>query len=589
MEDRIRVRGVYLDAYNAIVRPHRIFPVRLYTLRRWLSLLKPTGFWILVSLQQECYRSRGNQCVVSRARLAQETGVGESTVHRYLRGGKGSPMAWWVRVRSTRKRQGQKVVQAPNQYWVIMDAPLSPVDQRGLAQFLYEQTGGEVGRIKSLLEWLSRLPLGDLLDLGDEMADRFSGLPFWERDFYFQVEEIVRDMVPDIFEQERYQEERKYLLEKCRDVQRAYTGSVLLSTQYFRQKWVPILGPKLAAVVLVLRSYCYRGEQDIRTRVAMNFTRLAEMCGCSARWLQDVNRTNPISGEFFRVSNPGRGGVPEFEVSLVDPLVPSDWEVYNRGGYGGQNGTDERLRTERMDGGDGTDERHGSTIDPIIPIITVSSSGVLKTRLVAAEARRRLLLDEFGIGSPAVEEILRSGVSEETIRAWMLYAITQKNLRDPCAFVVRRLRAGDRDIPPGNFLTWARLGEEDWRSYWRMWMGYEEARDPEKVAEWGKDFGSVFPMGPFGDAGREVLLGDSGGADVWESALDILRLQTTEATFGALFAGTDLEWEGDIALIRVRSRHAAAWLSSRQWGGRIREALGRVLGREVEVRIVLEE
>ncbi|RLC89972.1 MAG: hypothetical protein DRI77_15200, partial [Chloroflexi bacterium] len=56
-EQIYNLEGIRLDAYDAIVRPDRVFAVRTYTLRRWTPILGATGFWLLVALQQSCYRN----------------------------------------------------------------------------------------------------------------------------------------------------------------------------------------------------------------------------------------------------------------------------------------------------------------------------------------------------------------------------------------------------------------------------------------------------------------------------------------------------------------------------------------------------
>jgi hypothetical protein len=42
--------GVYLDAYNAVVKPQRKLSINVYTLRRWAVRLGANGFWPLTAL-----------------------------------------------------------------------------------------------------------------------------------------------------------------------------------------------------------------------------------------------------------------------------------------------------------------------------------------------------------------------------------------------------------------------------------------------------------------------------------------------------------------------------------------------------------
>jgi hypothetical protein len=44
--------GVYLDAYNAIVKPRQIFPASRSALLQGVLIADAAGFWLLVALQQ---------------------------------------------------------------------------------------------------------------------------------------------------------------------------------------------------------------------------------------------------------------------------------------------------------------------------------------------------------------------------------------------------------------------------------------------------------------------------------------------------------------------------------------------------------
>lgn len=135
-EELYELRGAYLDAYDAIVKPHQIFPVKLYTLRRWTPILGASGFWLLVALQQACFKNPHSQdwCIISKPRLAEESALSEPTVHRYLRDDdyEQFQLTRWVRVPTpevvnTRRRwsaSAGRMVQAPNRYQVLLDPPL---------------------------------------------------------------------------------------------------------------------------------------------------------------------------------------------------------------------------------------------------------------------------------------------------------------------------------------------------------------------------------------------------------------------------------------------------------------------------------
>jgi len=554
------LEGVYLNAYDAVVRPHRVFAVRTYTLRRWAPMLGATGFWLLVALQQQCYRNpRGDDwCVVSRPDLAKAAGMSEATVHRYLHGAKyvRSWLRHWVRVpdpETVRRRprrwsaRAGRMVQPPNRYAVVMDAPLAPVDQRGLAQFLSErgvEPGAPAVQAQPALEHLAGLSLADLLDLCSELAPRF--VPPSSRDegeFYPTVADVLIALGVVLPADE---EERVRFLGLCGRVQQAFVGQTYLGTHYFLRRWVPLLGHKLALVVVQLRSCCFWDAEERRDTVTMNFTHLAGMCGCSARWLRGINATKPESRLFFLVDSAGRGSPPVFRVTLLEPVAPQDRDRYERlldSGEGTtekgtgergkgtdelltpdlrrQNGTGELLRTEPVNTQKGTGEllrtepvntQNGTGEQHVNTIITImNTSRGLKEQQhprAPAAAAVALLLADFGIGSPADRRILSRQTDEDDVRAWMLYTLTQKGLETPdvaCGYVVNRLLAGDR--PPPRFRDWARLTASQWHDLWRAvryGRAYVTALPPDlapALEAWARDFGDVFPNGPFGDDG----------------------------------------------------------------------------------------
>ena len=87
-----------------------------------------------------------------------------------------------------------------------------------------------------------------------------------------------------------------------------------------------------------------------------------------------------------------------------------------------------------------------------------------------------------------------------------LYAITQPGLRKPAdarGFVVNRLKG--QESPPAQFRLWANLSPEDWQTLWRAhhYGGPYRAALPPRLARqfeaWERDFGEIFPAGPFGE------------------------------------------------------------------------------------------
>jgi len=615
------LKGVRLDAYNAVVKPDFVFAIPTYMVRRWASILGATAFWLLVTLQQKTYRNpKGNNwCVVSRPRLAEAAAMSEATVHRYLHGRPytQSLLCHWVRVPSTetvrhrpryRSRDG-KLVQPPNRYTVVMDAPLAPVDQRGVAQYLLERgerPGAPAEVVEPALRELSTRSLHQLLDLCNEHADRFTPPTSWRKEaFYATVADVVRALGVQMPIDAR---KRTEFLSLCSDVQNAFVRQRYVGTQYFRRRWLPELGHKLALVVVYLRSLCFHNAETRRDVVdSLTFGQLAKATKVSARWLKEIDKMRPESRLFFRIERAGRGNAPLFRVNLVDPITPQDREQYEallhagalsdgvsergtdeplvawvdarqgknelpttnvaasateEGGvdeafatktcsekglerpsgkaeetleekctgellrselvncrseekctdellrselvncWSGEKCTGELLRSELVNREKCTGELHISTISTHI---STSGEKALKQQHARASAAAQLL-ENFGIGPPASEQILARNLDANHIRAWMLYALTQPGLDSPAkaaGYVVNRLLA---DVPPPTrFLDWAQLTRSDWRDLWRAAQyggDYETALRPELAQlfdRWCNDFADVFPAGPFGD------------------------------------------------------------------------------------------
>jgi hypothetical protein len=165
----------------------------------------------------------------------------------------------------------------------------------------------------------------------------------------------------------------------------------------------------------------------------------------------------------------------------------------------------------------GTGERHVSTV---ISVTNTYDKKTLKQQHAPASpaAAVRLLLRHFGIGPPNDSRILNADLNPQTVRAWMLYAMTEPGLQDPrtaCGYVINRLLAGDD--PPDRFLCWAELSPEAWRAFWRaghyggpyvarakallcrsQWIEKMGWNADKALAAWQGDFGTMFSRGPFG-------------------------------------------------------------------------------------------
>jgi hypothetical protein len=182
--------------------------------------------------------------------------------------------------------------------------------------------------------------------------------------------------------------------------------------------------------------------------------------------------------------------------------------------------------------------------------IIVTRERRLTTRATdTPSAAAAALLESFGIGAPNSTRLLKTNPDPVSIRAWMLYALTQQGLTRPDRFVAKQLLDGES--PPARFLDWARLTRDEWQALWRAdrygeyylkGVGRELAR---RFGEWAQDFADVFPDGPFDDslvtvsslrAGLDELEVSPPGLDIviYHDAIEIIPE-----------TGEDLQWVHD--------------------------------------------
>jgi len=328
--------GVYLDAYNAVVQPQRRLSISIYALRRWAVQLGANGFWLLTALQQQTYKNKYGKCVVSHRVLSAEAGVGERTALRYLHEDEytTSGLCHWVRPhRSSNTREYSKQigkwVQPVSRYDVLMDAPFAAIDQRGLAQYLVERggTGASAKDVAPLLENLiASRSLTDVLALLDEHAERFEPPAGWKKDTFLPT---VADVVNALGVKMGGNGSGTKFMDLCSQVQRHIVAWDWVGQKYFFEKWLPILGPSLALVVVQLRSQCFWSERELRDTVEIRKSDLATMVGLTPKWLRQVCSKQHAS-LFFEEIEVGTKHRPSiFKVKLIEPITPGDQASYS--------------------------------------------------------------------------------------------------------------------------------------------------------------------------------------------------------------------------------------------------------------------
>jgi hypothetical protein len=259
--------------YSAIVRPWRIFTVSQYFIRYWLPLLKPSLAWLVIALQQRCYWNREDWCEVKIEKLAEDTGLGRRSIPRMM---KSMYFPWFIhKARQYRHHERlRRWVRDKNRYTAFPDDPLAPEHQIGLADILRDV--GAV-RLDETLQTLANTPEQELRVLLEKRADVAIGPPpnLPEGTVKAVAEHILSMPVGDE-------------MHRCCDALQnriTHLGGPYVGTQYFRLKWVPILGPALAWLIVVLRNSCYYNRQTGEKRDECTWTKrdLAAALGQTTR------------------------------------------------------------------------------------------------------------------------------------------------------------------------------------------------------------------------------------------------------------------------------------------------------------------
>jgi hypothetical protein len=503
------LHGVYLDAYDAIVEPDNIWPVRHYVLRRWAPIWGGAAFWLYVALHQSCYRNpnieRGNSkdwCVMSRKALARSASLGPATVdrllHRALYKTTGLCHWIWLQKRRSWSEKAGTVVQQANRYDIILTPPLAPVDQHGLVQFLLEN-GVEPGTsvdiaVPALEDLANRDSLNDLLTLLEDCAGRFCPPHGWLAEKFLSTPfDVVRALrLQSLAGQER----ARGIRELCSRVHRALIAQPqpLLQTQYFRQHWVPRLGHNLALLIVTLRSRCFWNQQILRDSVTLYPVEMARAIGLKSG--KQINRllAKPEAQMFLTILDSGRGKPITVKVLLREPITPEDQPRYQQLLLGrlarGENGhfehqTQEAIghfehltqqeighferqtspRSDILSGVNGHFEHHLNTISTTTSTEEQQQTPVRKTVVVApqdfprehlqdgSEALKRALV-EVGIKGKKKQAILDldDPPHDWDVYGWFYWAHSQDWTQNPVGAAIEQLLDPDvRHRPPEPF------------------------------------------------------------------------------------------------------------------------------------------
>ncbi len=510
----LKIQGVYNTLYNATTRPDFKFAVTRYFIDEWVPLLGPSLAWLVVGLRQQCFwNQRRNWCIVNKNTLSEETGLDKRTIERSLK----KPYSQWFVIDVTQRyryrHQIGKKVRDKNRYQLLLDEPLSPRHQIGLAHRLEQVAPNSPDRLDAALTAIRRLL--DEPNLNDKIS--YTGkIP----------KNLKRSTILEIIEEslglnlaEHAADERLPLLDQHSS--KLYNliiqpNKIYVGWQYFRLQWTPLLGHALAWLVIYLRRHCYWDETngELRDTYTAYKKELAGAIGQTSRNLANIME-NPYFSLFCAVLNPNdaRNKPTTFQTRMVDdPLTPDDQlkvandlaqrlqgEFYGRNPESGQldlfpildrlskrqnfaygqvsenlppndakksrpvENSSEKMPQHR----NGSIRKNAATKDKdsLIPTpLKIIQEQQVPPVVAAQSTGLETLMNDLLIQEPVRSRLLANpDLTVSKMGAWYLYAETQPGLFDPRGYMINRLLANDS--PPSEFLAFAGLDDVSWQLF----------------------------------------------------------------------------------------------------------------------------
>ncbi len=292
MPTNITVHGVFDRDHlrEQIIQPDRIFRVTYYFVDYWLPLLKPSAAWLVVALQQSYWQKEKG--VITHARLGEQSGLKRHQVMNLLNDtersiaspapvfGTAFYLSWFLRGinRGGRAGQGKRA----NTYTVLLNAPLTPQHQAGLFALLtgikqrYHDIEERLDAIQSIID----TPQAELLTRLQNTQAQLPSAPVSIEQMVMNVCDIRQSNHPL---RETVQSAAARLTDHLLQPRQAYLGH-----QYFREKWISILGSNAGWMLTVIRRHGYAEANGSEIRNEFEYPRrvLAKKLGISERTLR---------------------------------------------------------------------------------------------------------------------------------------------------------------------------------------------------------------------------------------------------------------------------------------------------------------
>ncbi len=278
--------------------------------------------WIIVSLQQACWREHSDQCSISQSTIADEIGIERRTVSRVL---KENPLRHWyipeVEYQKGIVNHKRKTYQPlPNKYTIYLSTPLTPEHMTGLYQYLQIQCpGGSIFEIEQALNALLALKGKEALALLEKQYQAGHSDQFESPVPLSKILGLATGLrLNDLPSAQAADLEKKISGVHTHLTEIGYTSC----RQYFRLNWVPKLGPAMAWLILGLRSRCYYNPDTGEHRDVCTWRKkeLATLLGQS-RYNLRLLLAHQYAGHFFKITDNQKQKITVKVSMIQEPLV----------------------------------------------------------------------------------------------------------------------------------------------------------------------------------------------------------------------------------------------------------------------------
>jgi hypothetical protein len=295
------VTGIYLNEYQRIVKPNRRFLIPTYFVQRWVSRLGPTLAWIVVSLQQACWRADDDHCAVAQTTIAEEIGIHRHTVSKELQ--ENPFRAWFIPSIESQpgiiNPQDNTYQPLPSRYTIYLSTPLIPEHLAGLYHYFRQECGtdplAEVEQaVNNLLSLKSKGAWAYLETQADQVERQFES-PMSVAEIFVQATQLDLQTIPASVADK--------LKQKLAGLETHLTETGHVNCrQYFRLNWAPVLGPAMAWLIMILRSQGYYNPETDELRDICQWKKkdIAQMLGQSNQNLRRL-LTHQYAGHFFQI------------------------------------------------------------------------------------------------------------------------------------------------------------------------------------------------------------------------------------------------------------------------------------------------